>query len=163
MVAFVRVRDASVAVVLAAGLASCSGSTPGLLPSLGNAPQQDEAKVEPGAKKPEAAKKDAKPACKTTETCAGVLRKLVDNPNRAWVGKAQPPAAYDDGTRLFAYRALRPKLTCAELARAIDETRAAMREAQGTGHASSRALMTQVNAELRSERQHRCKATAKAQ
>lgn len=142
------------AVVLATGLSGCSGSSaPSLLPGLGNAPQ-DEAKQKAA---------EAKPACKTTEKCAGVLRKLVESPNRDWVGKAQPAAAYDDGTRLFAYRALRPKLTCAELARAIDETRGAMREAQASTQAGSRALMTQVNAELRAERQHRCKATAKVQ
>ena len=144
------------AVALATSLTSCAGSSPGLLPLLGSAPQEEaKAKADVAPAKP-----DAKPACKSTETCAKVLRKLVQDPNREWVGKAQPASAYNDGTRLFAYRALRPKLSCAELSRAIGETRGAMREMQATAPAGSRALMTQVNAELRSERQHRCKATA---
>lgn len=146
------VRFALLASVLSLGLSACAGSSaPSLFPLLGKAPEEEpkpETKVQPG--------------CKTAEKCAGVLRKLVSGPKRDWIGKAQPADAYDDGTRLFAYRALRRKMTCDELERAYEETRAAMPALKGETHAGSRTLMGKVNGELRAERLQRCRAKSKA-
>src|SRR6185295_18995598 len=52
--------------------------------------------------------------CGTPAQCKSALKHMVDNPKRGWVGHQQPAVAYTDGTRLFAYRALRTKLTCRE-------------------------------------------------
>ena len=60
--------------------------------------------------------------CQTPQQCAVQLRVLVDDPKRDWVGQPQSADGYADGTRLFAYRALRNKLTCGELKRALDDT-----------------------------------------
>lgn len=134
----------------------CAGQTslPNLFPIFGKPPEVQEA--EPKKAPPE------QPACKGAEKCAALLRKLVADPKRTWVGQRQPPAAYSDGTRLFAYRALKPKLNCPELVRAVEETTAALPELAGDTFAATRKLMAQVNAELRSERARRCKPAAKS-
>lgn len=146
------VRFALLATVVSLGVSGCAGNSgPSLFPLLGKAPEEEP--------KPEA---KAQPGCKTAEKCAGVLRKLVSGPSRTWIGKTQPPEAYDDGTRLFAYRALRRKMTCEELDRAYEETRAAMPALKGETHAGSRTLMGKVNGELRAERLQRCRTKSKA-
>src|SRR5262245_52795310 len=53
--------------------------------------------------------------CGTAAQCKGVLKTMIDSPDRGWIGKQQAASAYANGTRLFAYRALRTKLTCNEL------------------------------------------------
>lgn len=137
-------------------VSGCSGqpSLPTLFPQLGKPAEEKppEAKAEP----------QEPPACKGAEKCAAHLKKLVANPKREWIGKRQSPAAYSDGTRLFAYRVLKGKLTCAELARALQETREAAPTLQGGEHAGTRKLMAQVSAELRAERQQRCKPAGKS-
>ena len=60
--------------------------------------------------------------CPTPEKCAAQLKILVSDPVRDWIGQPQPPDSYANGTRLFAYRALKKKLTCDELGRALAET-----------------------------------------
>ena len=77
---------------------------------------------------------------------------------------AQSPAAYTDGTRLFAYRALRTKLNCRELTAALTEVRAASKSLAGEVPGVSpdqisrtRALNGQVEGELAKERGVRCK------
>lgn len=148
--------SASLAFGVLLTLGGCTGQTslPTFFPQLGKVTEEPppEAKKEP----PEA------PACKGAEKCAAHLRKLVSNPKRDWVGQRHAPEAYTDGTRLFAYRALKPKLTCAELARAYAETREAAPALKGDAHAATRKLMADVSAELRAERQRRCKATPKS-
>ena len=49
------------------------------------------------------------------------LKAMIDDPSRSWIGKAQTPVEYANGTRLFAYRALRNQLTCSQLATALNE------------------------------------------
>lgn len=90
---------------------------------------------------------------------------MVDNPKRGWVGQEQAPAAYTDGTRLFAYRALRTKLTCRELGMALSEVRAASKSLAGDVPgvsrdqlARTRSLNSQVEGELAKESSKRCKA-----
>ena len=102
-------------------------------------------------------------ACATQEGCLERLKSLLNNPNRGWIGRPQPPAEHADGTRQFAYRALRSKLSCGELARAIDHLSAATRAfgspTQGIAPdraARVRALDAEVEATLRAERASRC-------
>jgi hypothetical protein len=102
-------------------------------------------------------------ACGTQDACLERLESLLNNPNRDWIGRPQPPAEHADGTRQFAYRALRSKLSCGELARAIDHLSAATRvfAAPVKGVASDRAarvraLDAEVEATLRAERANRC-------
>jgi len=87
-----------------------------------------------------------------------------ENPKRGWVGEHQSPAAYIDGTRLFAYRALRTKLSCRELNLALTETRTVSKSLAGEVPGASadqisrtRALNSQVEGELLRERGVRCK------
>jgi hypothetical protein len=88
---------------------------------------------------------------------------MVDNPKRGWVGQQQAAEAYTDGTRLFAYRALRTKLTCRELSLALTEVRAASKSLSGEVPGATpdqlnrtRALSRQVETELSQERGGRC-------
>lgn len=103
--------------------------------------------------------------CGTPAQCRVALKKMVDSPKRGWVGQQQAPAAYTDGTRLFAYRALRTKLSCRELSAAITEVKATSKSLAGEvpgvkpDQASrTRALIGQVEGELAKERGVRCKA-----
>ena len=101
--------------------------------------------------------------CGSSDGCLARLKALLDDPSRKWVGLPQPPAELANGTRQFAYRALRTKLSCNELALAINEIVAATRTFQtpvaGVAPdkvARIRTLNAQVEAELRAERTSRC-------
>jgi hypothetical protein len=97
-------------------------------------------------------------ACPTPEKCAAQLKILVSDPIRNWVGQAQSPDAYTNGTRLFAYRALKKKLTCDELGRALAEMEAASPSLQAARYDTARKLMSVVRHELGAERTKRCAA-----
>ena len=108
---------------------------------------------------------ERKTGCGTPVQCRSALKTMVENPKRGWVGQKLPADAYTDGTRLFAYRALRKRLNCRELSLAVDEVRAASKSLSGAmpgitpAQASrTRALNTQVEAELVKERALRCRA-----
>jgi hypothetical protein len=101
--------------------------------------------------------------CGSSDGCLSRLKALLDDTSRKWVGQPQPPAELANGTRQFAYRALRTKLTCNELALAINEIVAATRTFQtpvpGVALdqvARIRTLNAQVETELRAERAIRC-------
>lgn len=103
--------------------------------------------------------------CGTPAQCKAALKKMVDNPKRGWVGQQQDVGAYTDGTRLFAYRALRTKLSCRELSAALTEVRTVSKSLSGEVKSipheqasRTRALSTQVEGELAKERGTRCKA-----
>jgi hypothetical protein len=64
-------------------------------------------------------------SCGTVDECALLLRLMVNDPARSWIRDRASPAVYANGTRLFAYLALRRNLTWSELTLALDETRAA--------------------------------------
>jgi hypothetical protein len=105
--------------------------------------------------------------CGTAAQCRSALKSMVDNRDRAWVGQKLPPDAYTDGTRLFAYRALRKRLNCRELAMAVEEMRAASKSLNGPMPgvtpeqvSRTRALNTQVEGELAKEKSARCRAKA---
>ena len=103
--------------------------------------------------------------CGTAAQCKAQLKTMVDNRDRGWVGQQQPPAVYANGTRLFAYRALRKKLNCRELGLALEEVSAASKAYTGSvpgvtpeQASRTRALSTQVEGELAKERTGRCRA-----
>jgi len=95
--------------------------------------------------------------CPTPEKCAAQLRILVSDPVRNWVGHQQSPDAYANGTRLFAYRALKKKLSCDELHRALTETEAAGPSLHAPRYAGARKLMSEVRGELNAEKAKRCR------
>lgn len=102
--------------------------------------------------------------CVSDEICLARLKALVTDKSRAWVGQPQAPVDHLTGTRQFAYRALRSKLTCPELARAIKEMEAVPVSISAPGVAAEhvarvRMLDGQVTTELRAERNGRCPNT----
>ena len=94
--------------------------------------------------------------CDTAQDCAVRLRNLVKNANRDWIGVPQSADGYSNGTRLFAYRALRRKLTCGELQLAIEDTKAATLTLEKASYARARALAGEVMRELATEQGRRC-------
>jgi hypothetical protein len=93
-----------------------------------------------------------------------MLKTMIDSPDRGWIGQRQPPDTYANGTRLFAYRALRPQLTCGELNLAVNELAAASRALGGPVSgmtpdqvSRTRSLCSQVESELAREREGRCR------
>ena len=96
-------------------------------------------------------------SCPTPEKCATQLKMLVADPVRNWVGQPQSAEAYANGTRLFAYRALKKKLTCDELHRALVETESAGPSLQGPRYEGARKLMGDVRRELGAEKTRRCR------
>jgi hypothetical protein len=102
--------------------------------------------------------------CSNATQCKAVLKAMIESPDRGWIGRQQPPDVYANGTRLFAYRALRRQLTCRELGMAVDElaavSKAMSRPVGGMAAdqvARTRALSSQVQGELANERAGRCK------
>jgi hypothetical protein len=96
--------------------------------------------------------------CPTPEKCAEQLRKMIKDPKRDWIGQPQSQDAYADGTRLFAYRALRKKLTCNELKRAFEDADAATSSMQQARYGHVRALTAAVARELKAEQDKRCRS-----
>jgi hypothetical protein len=108
---------------------------------------------------------EKKSDCGTPAQCRSALKAIVDSPKRGWVGQRMPADAYTDGTRLFAYRALRKRLNCRELSLAVDEVRAVSKSLNGPmpginpeQASRTRALNSQVESELVQERSARCRA-----
>ena len=96
-------------------------------------------------------------ACGTPDSCAAQLKKLVNDPKRDWILERQSAEAYANGTRLFAYRLLRKRLTCGELKGALEDTSAAQSLLGAPNHQRARALTTAVAKELKSEHERRCR------
>jgi hypothetical protein len=153
-----RAARRTTSVLAGALLVGCAGATsqnssatPSLLDKL--LPKSENASVA-----------DEKESCGTPSQCKSALKKMVADPKRSWVGQPQTPVAYSNGTRLFAYRALRTKLTCRELSSALTEVRDASKTlaepVQGVSSeqlSRTRALNTQVEGELARERTTRCR------
>jgi hypothetical protein len=95
-------------------------------------------------------------ACGSAQDCAARLKTLVTNPNRDWIGVPQSADGYANGTRLFAYRTLRRKLTCSELQRAVEDCKAAMTSLDAPPYSRARALAAEVTRELATEQAKRC-------
>jgi hypothetical protein len=120
----------------------------------------------PVAAAPSGSSAKATPAvagCAGSERCVARLKSMIDDPDRAWIGRREPPTTFVSGVRLFAYRALRTNLTCPELRSALQEIDAASRtfNAAVPGVAPEqatrvKALCVQVRAELGAENAARC-------
>jgi len=104
--------------------------------------------------------------CNEGDDCMAQLKRMVDGTNRTWIGRAEPPQQFADGTRLFAYRALRPNLNCRELSLALTEIGSASKRLQDPASAISAdrveratALAAEVSDELKAEHAGRCSST----
>jgi hypothetical protein len=102
--------------------------------------------------------------CGSAAECKMVLKTMIESPDRGWIGRRPSPDVYANGTRLFAYRALRRQLTCSELSMAVDELNAVSKSLGGPVAGMSpdqasrtRALSSQVHGELAKERHGRCR------
>ena len=92
------------------------------------------------------------------------LKAMIGDPSRGWINHRPPAAEYANGTRLFAYRALRDRLSCTELRAALNEIDAAEKtfrspvpgiDAGRASHVLS--LNAEVGQELRTEAHGRCR------
>jgi hypothetical protein len=104
-------------------------------------------------------------SCNSDGDCLVVLSALLNDPRRRWIGQPQSAAEYANGTRFFAYRALKRRLSCRELKRASRDTKfaAARLSAPASGLSAAQAasallLSSAVGAELRTELATRCTA-----
>jgi hypothetical protein len=104
--------------------------------------------------------------CTSVDKCANVLRAMVAGPDRKWIARPASPTVLANGVRLFAYRALKPKLSCPELAAALTEVETAAQAFSGpianldpeqAGRA--RTLSVEVGDELTAENARRCSQT----
>jgi hypothetical protein len=102
-------------------------------------------------------------SCTSVDKCANVLRAMVAGSDRKWIGRPASPTVLSNGVRLFAYRALKPKLSCPELAAALTEVETAAQTFSGpignldpeqAGRA--RTLSVEVGDELAAENARRC-------
>jgi hypothetical protein len=107
-------------------------------------------------------------SCISVENCASVLKAMVASSDRSWVHRPAAPTVLANGVRLFAYRALRPRLDCDELAAALTELETAVHTfgnplagLQPEQMHRVRNLSIQVGGELHDERARRCAAQAK--
>jgi hypothetical protein len=105
-------------------------------------------------------------ACISVDQCASVLKAMIDDPDRSWMRRPASATTLANGVRLFAYRTLRPKLSCSELTTALHELTIARAAYAGpvAGLQKSqidraRALSAEVDSELRTERANRCRGS----
>jgi hypothetical protein len=101
--------------------------------------------------------------CGVGVDCLAVLRAMVADPKQAWMMRAPTPMEFSNGTRLFAYRALRKTLECgklrfadAELAWALDTFSRDVEGMDAAQRARVAALAAEVRAELDTEIKQRC-------
>jgi hypothetical protein len=161
-----RWRAAAVGVLgllLAAGCTASSSQTASIFGGL-LGPQEPLGPAPMAAPAPPPMAQPDRGGCSSAAQCKVVLKAMIDSPDRGWIGQRQPPDAYANGTRLFAYRALRRQLTCGELSMAVDELSAATKSLGGpvSGMTAdqvsrTRALSGQVEVELSKEREGRCR------
>jgi hypothetical protein len=104
-----------------------------------------------------------RPNCGTGTACLARLKALIADPERRWIKEPAPSVEYANGTRLFAYRALRSKLSCAEITLALNEIDAAesafrspVAGVSATQASRVLSLGADVGQELRAEFKSRC-------
>jgi hypothetical protein len=121
----------------------------------------------PEARPASAAANADEASCKSVDVCASVLKAMIADPRRSWMQSRPAPPVLANGVRLFAYRALRARLTCQELAAAASEVEAAAKAFRwGVGGVSAdeadraQALSAEVAQELRAESTRRCEAAS---
>ncbi len=107
-------------------------------------------------------------SCTDVNACGSVLKAMLADPARAWMKRPASPAVLANGVRLFAYRALREKLACQELAAAVTEVEAAATAFRWgvagvtAGQADrARSLSAEVVQELQAESARRCGPASK--
>ena len=96
--------------------------------------------------------------------CVAVLRAMIYDPKQSWMMRAPTPVEFANGTRLFAYRALKTTLDCgklrfanAELDWAIDTFSTNRLDGVDAAHrARVAALAEAVHAEIEGEIKMRC-------
>lgn len=154
--------------LLLAGCTSPNSQTSSIFGSL-IGPEEADARTpaaQPAAAPPAAPARPqpARGGCEGAAQCSAVLKTMIANPDRGWIGQRHPPDTYANGTRLFAYRALRRQLTCGELGLAVNELAATSRALSGAVSgmtpdqvSRTRALSSQVESELTREREGRCR------
>jgi len=105
--------------------------------------------------------------CHNVQSCENLLRSLTENPDRSWITRPETPEALLTSVRMFAFRTLRPKLTCPELGAALEQMRgvpAALRPPPSRSSpedvARANRLAAEVADELRAEQEARCQAAA---
>src|SRR5262249_8212201 len=93
--------------MLLGGCTSPSSQTASIFGGLlGPTAETQEAAAAPVAAPP-AQPQVERSGCDNAAQCKSMLKTMIDNPDRGWIGQRQSPDAYANGTRLFAYRALR--------------------------------------------------------
>lgn len=101
--------------------------------------------------------------CGVGVDCLALLRAMIADPKQSWMMRAPTPAEFANGTRLFAYRALRKSLDCgklrfagAELEWAIDTFSRDVEGMDVAHRARVAALAREVRAEIEAEIKQRC-------
>ena len=95
--------------------------------------------------------------------CLAVLQTMIADPTQSWMVRAPTPEEFANGTRLFAYRALKSTLECgklrfasAELDWAIDTFHGSPEGVDVAHRARVAALAEDVHGELQDEIKRRC-------
>ncbi len=101
--------------------------------------------------------------CGPAADCLAVLRAMIADPTQSWMVRAPTPEEFANGTRLFAYRALKSTLECgklrfanAELDWAIDTFKSGADSVEAVHRARVAALAEAVRGELAAEIKKRC-------
>ena len=101
--------------------------------------------------------------CGVGVDCLALLRAMIADPTQSWMMRAPTPMEFSNGTRLFAYRALRKTLDCgklrfasAELDWALDTFGRDVDGMQAGQRARVAALAGEVRAALEAEIKQRC-------
>jgi hypothetical protein len=101
--------------------------------------------------------------CGVGVDCLAALRAMVADPKQSWMMRAPTAMEFSNGTRLFAYRALRKTLDCgklrfadAELAWALDTFSRDVEGMDAAQRARVAALAAEVRTELDAEIKQRC-------
>lgn len=107
----------------------------------------------------------AVPACVAERVVT--LRAMTSDRQHAWIRQIEPPHGYANGTRLFAYRIVRSKLSCDNLTHGLSELRQ-VRASYAVAVAGltpaeikrTKTLIVDVSGELASEWRRRCRTAA---
>ncbi len=104
------------------------------------------------------------PECVAQRTA--LVRGMSSDPSRAWIGQSVGPGTAASGVRLFAYQNVRDKLSCPQLAVAVQELDAAKQLLAGgpapgqtmLRHNDIKAMTNDVRASLATSKQKKCGA-----
>jgi hypothetical protein len=105
--------------------------------------------------------------CHDVPSCEALLLELTESADRSWIARPETLEGLLTGVRMFAFRTLRPQLTCGELAVAMQQLRS-VPDALRSAPVGSRPedvvratrLAAEVHEELRAENDARCRAAS---